>query len=214
MQVEIRVFNFRSNVLNEWPCNLLVKEIRFGIRKASVFKIVELVNEIFILCKESVEVGSIKDEPLVNVSCNKVFYLQVFVCDPFAQVIQNQFLKSLYIQFSRCLLRRIAFGKWPEHFRFVCRLFGFNDNDYRAFGRIGVMDDEIIASFGIDKKFRIVIRFLQKINDEVFVKLFAFGIIAPVKQRDEMRFESLNFSAVWLHLQKGFVERLHRFQFM
>ena len=75
------------------------------------------------------------------------------------------------------------------------------------------MDDQVVTALGIDKMVRVVPGFLQEINDQVLMKLLAFGVVGSLEQRDQVGFETFDFSAVRLYFQKSLIQCLPWFQF-
>ena len=178
LEVEVGEFDLGRQGGNERLSNLPVEEIGLRIRQSSPFKLVELLHKLLVLGEQAVEQGGIENEPLVNVRDDQMPYFQVLMRDPFPQVIQHQFLKRLGIQ--------ILSG---DHLRLVRRLLRLHYNPDRGRRIRSVVDHQIVPALGIDKVGRVVIRLLQKVADQVLMKLLAFGIVGPIQQSHQIRLE-------------------------
>ncbi len=101
----------------------------------------------------------------------------------------------------------------PQHLIFIGRVFRFNDN---ADGRVGIfpdVDNKIVATFGIDEVFLIVIGLLEEIRKQVFMELFRFALINSIKQTHHIDFEPFDINSTRLYLKKRLVQRLSRSEF-
>lgn len=181
LEVEVGEFDLGRQGGNERLSNLPVEEIGLRIRQSSPFKLVELLHKLLVLGEQAVEQGGIENEPLVNIRDDQMPYFQVLMRDPFPQVIQHQFLKRLSIQ--------ILSG---DHLRLVRRLLRLHNNPDRGRRIRSIMDHQIVPAFGIDEVARIVIRLLQKVADQILMKLLAFGIVGSIQQSHQVRLKTFD----------------------
>ncbi len=95
--VEVGRLNILVQAVNE-RCRYLVVEKVGGLAcQPSLFKIVELLYQLLVLCRQPFEGICVEDEPLVGVGYYKVFYFQVFMFDALTQVVKRQLTESLGI---------------------------------------------------------------------------------------------------------------------
>lgn len=117
LYVEIRKYNICLQRRHEGLCDLLVEKVCIRARQSPCFEVLKLLYQLFILCKQRFKQDHIEDVPLIDVGDDEVFYFEVFVGDAFAEVVEDEFVEGLGIQF----LRR-------HHLRLVGRFFGFYDD--------------------------------------------------------------------------------------
>ncbi len=147
--VEICKLNIVLYFSYKWFGNLLIEKVGFRICQTPVFKIVELFYKVFVLGKQAVEKRCIKYEPFVYVGRNQAFNFNIFMRNPFTQIIQNQFLKRLNVYLVFC-----------KHLGFIGWLFGFNNNTYGACSLIAIVYYKVVSAFGVYKVVRVVPGFL------------------------------------------------------
>jgi len=149
LYVEIRKYNICRQFRHKRLCDLLVEKIRIASRQSSSFKVLKLLYQLFILCKQPVKQRCIEDVPLIDVGDDEVFYFEVFVGDTFAEVVEDEFVEGFGIK----LFRR-------HHLRLIGWFFRFYyHSDTRRCIR-PIVDHQVISSFCIDEMILFVIRIL------------------------------------------------------
>ena len=148
------------NGSNGRPCDFLVKEIRCFARQPPFLKIDELFDQVLVFGKFFFEQAGIEDEPFVNIGCHKVLDLKVFMGNPFAQIVQNKFMKGLDVDIVHL-----------EHFCLVGRFFCFDNDSNRSGSTIRVVDYKIVPAFGVDVMVWPVIGVSKKFGYDIFMEL-------------------------------------------
>ena len=120
--------------------------------------------------------------------------------DALPKIVQHQLLKGFCVQLFRCY-----------HFCPIGGFFGFNNYAYRTFCLVAVVDNKIVTAFGVYKMVRVVVGFLQKIGNQVFMEFLALGIVGTVQQCYKISLKTLNLNAVWFYFQEGFIYCLSGF---
>src|SRR5690554_2772583 len=187
LYIEIRKFNFSFDICDKRLGNLFVEKVGFGVCQSPTFKVVELFYKLFVLCKKSVKNSCVKNEPFIDVGNYQMFGFKIVLRDSFSEVVEHQFVKSFCIQpgsRNHLLVLRFVFIGAREclrHFAFVGRFLCFYDYSDRAFCLVSVVDYKVVSSFCVYVMIWVVIGLFKKVNDEIFMKLFRFGIICSVE---------------------------------
>lgn len=73
---------------------------------------------------------------------------------------------------------------------------------------MGVVNHQIVATFGIDVVVGVTSVVVQKVTDEVFVKFFAFRGLDPLQHFRKRRLKAFDIFPSGFDAEKSFVERL------
>jgi len=195
LNVEIRKYNISLQCRHERLSDLLVEKVCIRARQSPCFEVLKLLYQLFILCKQRFKQDHIEYVPLIDVGDDEVFYFEVFVGNTFAEVVEDEFVEGLGIQFL-----------WRHHLRLIGWFLRFYDDpDTRRCNR-PIVYDQVISPFGIDEMILFIIRILQKVRHEIFVKLFGFVVVGGVEELYQIALERFYVNAVWFDLEEGFVE--------
>lgn len=194
--VEMGRRQFRFQFIQEWSGNIPVKKIGSGLGFPAVFPVVVGLAQVFVLVKNAVKNGGIKNKPVVDIRNDEVFHIRVAVVDAFLQVIKHQLVYRL----------GIAVGG-ADHIRGVLRAFHLEEHGGLMVSRPAFMDDEVRAAFGVQEMFVLVPGIVQKIPEVIFGILLAFFAVDAVEQAHQIGLERLDIRTVGFDLLVSLVKR-------
>ena len=69
---------------NSRLCNFLIEPLSFIVEGCSIYKVIILLNECFILGKLPFEYLCIEYKPFIYIGNNQMFYFRIFMCNTFS----------------------------------------------------------------------------------------------------------------------------------
>ena len=170
--------------------NVLVKEIGGLARNATFLKIGELLYKVFVLSKFFLEQAGIENKPFIYIGSNKMLDFEILVGNAFAQIVQLQFLEGFGVDITG-----------SNHSVLFTWLLGLDNNANGTGSRLGIVDNKVVAAFGVDEMIGAVIGIGEEFGNEVFVKFFALGFIDIVEQAYKVGFENLYIGSVGFNFE-------------